>query len=245
MGDFSSPATVRTLVEQLGDPDYKRRDIAARSLHKIPEARAALLKEFVACDNPSKAWTIAELLPSYDGKWRRDNLDAIWKRLQEAITGEDRIQAAFLHLLKKVGSDYAYEQLAAQGARLIKAKKYKEAAAFLTQLQEFSEFKPEHKFHLAMAQLKLHPPMVASHRQSPAVDLFSDLYRTSAYPLFETLKKEKSLTPEDFFHLGFSLVERAGEERSLGKDLLEHVAARFPRTKLGKSAKNKLKLLAS
>ncbi len=246
LGDFSSPATVRTLVQELGDPDYKRRDIAARSLHKIPEARAALIKELVACGHPSKAWTIAELVPSYEGKWRRDTLDALWQRLREAIGAEDRIQAAFMHVLKSADSDYIYERLAEHGARLIKAKKYKEAVKFLTPLKEFPGFKPEDKFRLALARLKLHPHtvMAASHRQAPAVDLLGDLYRSSAYPLLEALKKEKKLTPEDLFSLGFGLVERAGEERSLGKNLLEHLAVRFPRTKCGKSAKNKLKLLA-
>ena len=80
------------------------------------------------------------------------------------------------------------------------------------------------------------------HRQHPAVELLTDLYRGSAYPVFETLKKEKILTPEDLFALGFSLVERHGQERGLGVDLLEHIAAKFPRNKVGKSAKNKLKL---
>lgn len=246
MGDFSSPATVRTLVQQLGDPDYKRRDIAARSLHKIPEARAALIKELLACDNPSKAWTIAELLPSYEGKWRRDALDALWKRLQTAIAAEDRIQTSFMRVLKDVAGDYAYEQLAAHGARLMKAKKYKDALPFLTALKEFPEFKPEEKFRFALAQLKSHshPAAATSHRQDPVVDLLSDLYRSSTYPLVEALKKEKDLAPEDLFYLGFSLVERPGEERALGKGLLEHLGARFPRTKIGKSAKNKLKLLA-
>ena len=36
MADFSTPATVRTLIEQLGDPDYRKRDVAANSLRKIP-----------------------------------------------------------------------------------------------------------------------------------------------------------------------------------------------------------------
>ena len=245
MGDFSTPATVRALVQELGDPDYKRRDIAARSLHKIPEARTALIKELVTCVNPSKAWTIAELLPSYGGKWRRDTLDAFWKRLQEALAAEDRIQTAFVHVLKTANEDFAYERLASQGTKLLKAKKYKEALAFLTPLKEFSEFKPEHKFHLALAELKLHSRPVASssHRQNPVVDRLSDLYHASSYPLLETLKKEKRLTPEDLFYLGFSLVERSGEERSLGKSLLEHLAARSPRTKIGRGAKNKLKLL--
>ncbi len=238
MGDVGTPATVRTLIEQLGDPDYRKRDIAAHSLHKIPEARGALLKELLVCEDASKAWSIAELAVSYEGKWRQDVLNGLWKRLQKAIDAEDRIQNSFMHVLKKAGGEYVYEQLAAEGARLLKAKKYKEAAAFLTLLKEFPEFKPEDKFQLALAHLKAH-----SQRPQPAVELLSDLYRSSAFPVFEALKKEKKLAPEDFFLLGFTFAERPGDERSLGKSLLEHVAAKVPRTKIGKNAKNKLKLV--
>ncbi|HEX9788403.1 MAG TPA: HEAT repeat domain-containing protein [Candidatus Binatia bacterium] len=244
MGDVGTPATVRTLVEQLGDPDYRKRDVAASSLRKIPEARAALLKELTACEDASKAWSIAELLPSFEGKWRQDTLDALWKRLQAAIEDEERIQTAFLHVLKRADAEFTYRQLAEQGAKLVKAKKFKNAVGFLMPLKDFPAVKPENKFLLALAQLKLHAHTVASNRQHPAVELFTDLYRGSAYPVFETLKKEKSLAPEDLFALGFSLVERAGQERGLGIDLLEHIAEAFPRNKVGKSAKNKLKLAA-
>jgi HEAT repeat protein len=244
MADFGTPGTVRTLIEQLGDADYRRRDLAASSLRKLPEARAALIKELLACAEPSKAWSIAELLVSSEGKWRQDILEALWKRLQAAISAEDRIQTAFLHVMKKADAEQTYNQLASHGARLIKAKKYKDGLAFLNPLKEFPGFKPEHKFQIALAQLKLHSHSVASHRQHPVLDLFTDLYRNSAFPLYETLKKEKSLAPEEFFALGFSLVERSGQERNLGKDLLDHVAAKSPRTKIGKSAKNKLKLLS-
>jgi HEAT repeat protein len=244
MGGFSTPATVRTLVEQLGDPDYRRRDVAASSLRKIPEARTTLIKELVACDDASKAWSIAEVLPAFEGKWRQDTLESLWKRLRDAIEAEERIQTAFLNVFKQADQDYAYQQLAANGARLVKAKKYKEAAAFLTPLKDFPAFKPENKFHLALAQLKLHSHTITTHRQHPAVELFTDLYRNSAYPLFDALKKERSLTPEEIFALGFSLVERPGDERSVGKDLLAHLASKFPRNKIGKSAKNKLKLVA-
>ena len=242
MGDVGTPATVRTLVEQLGDPDYRKRDVAASSLRKIPEARAALLKELVACDDASKAWSIAELLPAFEGKWRQDVLDSLWKRLQKAVDDDDRIQTAFLHVLKKADLEFAYTQLAEHGAKLVKAKKFKEAVAFLTPLKDFPEFKPENKFHLAWAQLKLHAHTVASHKNHPAVELLTDLYRNSAYPVFDTLKKDKSLAPDDLFALGFSLVERGGQERGLGIDLLGHVAEKFPRNKVGKNAKNKLKL---
>ena len=165
MGDFGTPATVRTLVEQLGDPDYRRRDVAARSLRKIPEARAALIKELLACADASKAWSMVELLASFEGKWRQDMLDALWKRFHAAVEEDDRIQAAFLHVLKQANAEFVYAQLAANGARLVKAKKYKEAVGFLTPLKEFADFKPEHQFSLAVAQLKLHAHTVATHQQ--------------------------------------------------------------------------------
>lgn len=245
MGDVGTPATVRTLVEQLGDPDYRKRDVAASSLRKIPDARAALIKELISCQDASKAWSIAELLPSFEGKWRQDILDGLWKRLQEAIDEEERIQTAFLHVLKRADAEFTYQKLADHGAKLVKAKKFKESVGYLLPLKDFPAVKPENKFHLALAQLKLHSHTLATNRQHPAVELLTDLYRGSAYPVFETLKKEKGLAPEDLFALGFSFVERSGQERSLGIDLLEHVAAKFPRNKIGKSAKNKLKLVTA
>jgi HEAT repeat protein len=245
MGDVGTPATVRTLVEQLGDPDYRKRDVAASSLRKIPDARAVLIKELVSCEDASKAWSIAELLPSFEGKWRQDTLDALWKRLQQAIDNEERIQTAFVHVLKRMDAEFVYQKLSEHGAKLVKAKKFKESVGFLAPLKDFPEVKPENKFHLALAQLKLHSHTLATNRQHPAVELLTDLYRSSAYPVFETLKKEKGLAPEDLFALGFSLVERAGQERGLGIDLLEHVAEKFPRNKVGKNAKNKLKLVTA
>src|SRR5262249_62322990 len=96
----------------------------------------------------------------------------------------------------------------------------------------------------ALAQLTLYLHTTISPRQHPAIKLFPDNYHNSAYPLFEALKKERSLTPEEVFALGFSLVERPGDERSVGKDLLAHIANKFPRNKIGKNAKNKLKLVS-
>ncbi|MDH3443306.1 MAG: HEAT repeat domain-containing protein [Deltaproteobacteria bacterium] len=245
MGEVGTPATVRTLVEQLGDADYRRRDAAASSLRKIPEARTALIKELVACDNASKAWSIVELLPAFEGKWRQDTIDALWKRLEKSVGAEERIQTAFLQALKNADEEDLYQRLAHQAARFVKAKKYKEAIGFLAPLKEFAAFKPEQKFQLALAQLKLHAHTLATNRHHPAVEMFSELYRNSAYPLVEALKKEKRLAPEELFALGFGLTERTGEERDLGRDLLEFIAAKFPRNKTGKSAKNKLKLLGS
>lgn len=247
MGEFDSPAVVRALVQQLGDPDAARRDAAARSLQKVTSARALLTKEFLACDEARKAWAIAEILPLYEGKWRRDTLDALWARLQTAIMADDRIQGAYLYFLKSVDIAYISSQLTTRGAQLVQKKNYREAVKFLSRLKEFPTFQAEDKYRLALAQLKLHPHAVESlaRRHDPVLDLFTDLYRSSAFPLLETLKKEKILEPEDLFYLGFHFVEGGADERELGKDLLAFLTFRYPRTTVGKSARNKLKLLAA
>ena len=73
--------------------------------------------------------------------------------------------------------------------------------------------------------------------------LLGELYRSSAFPLLEALRKEKALEPEDLFYIGYSFAEGSAEERVLGKGILEFLARRYPRTKVGRGAKNKLKLL--
>ena len=224
-----------------------RRDAAGRSLRKIPAARTALSKEFLACDDPGKAWAIAEILPTYEGKWRRDTLDGIWECLQAAIEAEERIQGAYLHFLKSVNVDYAYAQLAGRGAQLKKAKHYREAVKFLSPLKEFPAFGAEDRFILAVSQLKLHSHDVlpTARRHDSALDLLAELSRSSAFPLLQALKKERALEPQDLFYLGFSFAEGLAEERTLGEGILEFLAHRYPRTKIGKSAKNKLRLLAT
>lgn len=247
MGEFSSPAVVRTLLQELGDPDPVRREAAARSLRKIPAARSALLKEFLFCDDASKAWAIAEILPTYQGKWRRDTVDEVWQRLRTAITAEDRIQGAYLYFLKNVDPEYAYAQLAGRGAQLKKAQKYQEAIRFLSPLKEFPTVKAEEKFALAVAQLKLRPHEIVptARRPEPALDLLADVYRSSAFPLLEALKKDTALAPEDLFYIGFRFAEGTAEERMLGEKILTFLARQYPRTTVGKSAKNKLKLLVA
>ena len=247
MGEFDSPTVVRTLVQELGDSDVARRDAAARSLRKIPAARSALVKEFLVTEDPSKAWAIAGILPTYDGKWRHEMLTEVWNRLRKAIEEEERIQGAYIHFLKNIDADFVYEQFAAQGAKLKKARKYREAIRFLAPLKEFPHFAPEEKFALAISQLKLHTHDVVSapSRHDPVLLLFAELYRASAFPVVEMLKKEKALTPEELFYLGFCFIEGAASERNLGEDLLVFLADKYSRTKVGKNAKNKLKLLAA
>ncbi len=247
LGEFASPTVVKTLLQQLRDDDVARREAAARALRKMPTARTALTKEFLSSQDARTAWAIADILPTYEGKWRKDQLEGMWKRLQEAIEGEEeRMRDAFLHVMKSADADYTYEQLASRATQLVKSKKYREAVRFFLPAREFPQCTSEDRFRFAVAQFKLHTHTLGpnAHRQDPTLDFFSALYRASTFPLLESLKKEKAFEPDDLFYLGFCFAERAGEEQVLGEGLLEFLAEKYGRTKIGKSAKNKLKLLS-
>jgi hypothetical protein len=71
---------------------------------------------------------------------------------------------------------------------------------------------------------------------------FQTLLQDKQFKLFDRLKKEKVVAAADLYYAGFHFSEGTGEELKFGRKLLEHVAKRWPKTKEGKAAKNKLKL---
>ena len=106
LGGFDSGAVVKTLIGYLTDDSYSRRDQATASLKKLPAARAALMKELLACDDERKAWTLADILLVHDRSWRRDTTDALWKKLQDALEErDDRLYTAYFHFLNTLDGD--------------------------------------------------------------------------------------------------------------------------------------------
>jgi hypothetical protein len=64
----------------------------------------------------------------------------------------------------------------------------------------------------------------------------------SAFPLAERLRKERVLGPDELFYVGFNLAEGHPEGRAVARELLQLLASKYGRTKVGKAAKNKLAL---
>jgi hypothetical protein len=79
-------------------------------------------------------------------------------------------------------------------------------------------------------------------RHDPALDTLKQL-AASAFPLGDRLRRERALDAEDLHGIAFALAEGRSEERSVARELLEFLANKHGRTKVGKAAKNKLKLL--
>lgn len=245
LGGFDSGAVVKTLIGYLTDDSYARRDQATASLKKLPAARQALMKELLDCDDERKAWTIADILLVHERDWKRDTRDALWKRLEAALEKrEDRLYTAYFHFLSALDEHALAERVRARADALRKKKDFATSAKWLALLKDSPAFDDEGRFALAVAELKAHRHTVSAivRRHDPVLERLHEVLRT-AFPLAERLRKERALGPEELFYVAFNFAEGGSEEKGLARELLEHVATKHGRTKLGKAAKNKLRLI--
>jgi HEAT repeat protein len=244
LGGFDSGGVVKTLIGYLTDDSYARRDQATATLKTLPAARLPLMKELLACDDERKAWTIADIVLLHDRGWKRDTLTALWTNLVKALEQrEDRLHAAFHHVLNTLDPAWTAEQIRERAERLRKGRKFALSARWLMLLKDSPAWDEEARYGFALAALKTHkhPLGAPPRRNDPALEHFRSLGVT-AFPLAERLRRERVLEPEDLYYVAFQLAEERGENREVAADLLEHLADKYGRTKVGKAAKNKLAL---
>ena len=83
---------------------------------------------------------------------------------------------------------------------------------------------------------------VAACGYDPVLAQFSKL-SSSGFPVAKRLAREKDVSDEIIYALGFGLLEsKDSANEGLGAELLQGIIDERPRSKLAKSAKNKLKL---
>ncbi len=247
LGAFDSGSVVKTLIGYLTDDSFARRDQAAASLKKLPAARTALMNEFVACEDERKAWTLSDILLMHDRGWKGSVLQALHKKLETALEKrDDRLYTAYHHFLSSLDADAETERVRERAEALRKKKDFASCVKWLNLLKDTPAFDAEVRFALAVADLKVrkHAMVAAVRRHDPTLDLMRELAR-SRFPLVEQLRKERSLEPEELFYVAFNFAEGSREEKAVAEELLEHIVAKHGRTKTGKAAKNKLKLLGA
>jgi hypothetical protein len=173
-------------------------------------------------------------------------MTALWEKLQEALEErEDRLYAAVQHVLHALDTAWLHEQIRARADKLRKSKRFGDSARWLTLLKDSPAWDDEARYGFALATLKSHKRALAAavvRRHDVAAETFRTL-GDSPFPLADRLRRERVLDPEDLYYVAFNLAEARGESRTVAREILAHLAAKFGRTKVGKAAKNKLALL--
>lgn len=241
-----NPATNRLMMALLAHTDTQVSEIAAGALARHKKATKLLLGALSRERKAETAWRLAKILKPHSAsvdKPSRKKFAALAGRDLEA--GNPRHEALF-YFLRNIDPKCVDVVLADVGMEFKKAKKWGKAVECLKQLARAESFDRELRFELSVCSLKQSGKDLAPHLRADdqALRGFQVLLPDKSFKLLDRLKKQKPLDASDLFYVGFHFSEGTGEEQKFGRQLLEYVAKRWPGTKDGKAAKNKLKLAA-
>jgi hypothetical protein len=250
-------AAVKALVDALAGDDPTARDAAARGLAKAPEAVLPLARGLVAATDEQVARRFAGALRSHRGHVSSAAVDELVGAAKEHLERHARgkadansvlLERILVEALADVAPAAHVEILFEHARRLRKAGKPIEAfGALKPLLRGRSEsldaaIDDEQRFFMAILGLQALGQGIlrASGADEPVLEQFTQLFERG-FPVAKRLNREKDVSDEDIYALGFRLLEHSKDE-DLGAELLQGIIDERPRSKLAKNAKNKLKL---
>ena len=249
---------VKALVEALGGDDPTARDAAARGLAKAPEAVLPMTRALLATKDEQVARRYAGVIRSHRGHVSNQAIDEIVERVQQlmdvhfkgkATADQIVLERVLAELVSDIAPAKHVELLFDRAKRLRKAGKAIEAFGSLKPLLRSRAdidvaIDDEQRFFLALLSLEAAGEGIirTTRTDDPVFEQFSRL-AAKGYPVAKQLARAQDVSDEAIYALGFRLIESGdGSNEELGAELLQGIIDERPRSKLAKSAKNKLKL---
>ncbi len=251
-------SAVKALVEAIAGSDPQARDAAARGLAKAPEAVLPLTRALLATENEETARRYAGVLRSHRGHVSNQAIDELVEQVRKymelgfkgkASADEVVLERVIAELVADLAPGKHVELLFDRAKRLRKAGKPIEAFGSLKPLLRSradldAAIDDDQRFFLALLALETAGESMirSAHTDDPVFAQFSKL-AANGYPVAKQLAREKAVSDEALYALGFRLIEsHDGSNEELGAELLSGIVEERPRSKLAKAAKNKLKL---
>jgi len=251
-------SAVKALVEALGGDDPTARDAAARGLAKAPEAVLPMTRALLATRDEQAARRYAGVIRGHRGHVSNQAIDELVDRVREymdlhfkgkATADQIVLERVLAELIADVAPARHVELLFERAKRLRKAGKSIEAFGSLKPLLRSradldAAIDDDQRFFLALLSLEAAGEGILrqTHADNPVFEQFSRL-AAKGFPVAKQLAKEKDVSDEALYALGFRLIESGdASNEELGAELLQGIIDERPRSKLAKAAKNKLKL---
>ena len=251
-------SAVKALIDALGGADATARDAAARGLAKVPESALPLVRALVACKDENVARRYAASIRAHRGHLSNQAIDELVAALRvymelsakgKASADSVLLERVLGELIADVSPSHHVAMLFERARRLRKNGKVVEAFGSLKPLMRSraeldAAIDNDSRFFLALLFLEASGEGIirGAHADDPVLGQFS-LLANKGYPIAKKLAKEKSVSDEALYALGFRLLEsKDSNNEELGAELLQGIVEERPRSKLAKNAKNKLKL---
>lgn len=236
----------KLMVALLAHPDTQVSEVAAGALARHTTATKLLLDLIVREKNADKVWRLAKILKPHGERVDKSTRKKFSFLAGKTLEADDPRCEAYFYFLRNLDPSLADHVLLDAGRKFKAARKWNRAVQCLKQLAATDLFDADIRYDLSVANLKLSPKDLGLHLRGDdhALRGFQALLADKHVPLMDRLVKDKTLDASDLFFVGFHFAEGHGPERDFGTKLLEHVAKKWPASKDGKAAKNKLKLAA-
>ena len=235
LAQIATPAAADGLAAVLaGTQDRMRAEAAANALGSRPEGPQAIARALLAARDPERAALLARLL--------RPRIRALaeggsaGKKLAKAVLanaltriGDGQAADALLPLAREIDRDAAGTGLRTLAARLQKRKDGDAALAVLRLVGGAADATPDDGYALAAAELR-------AGRRDEALGIVQQLVERG-FDVAAALRKDRQVSPEQRYQVGFILVER---RHPAGEEILTDLAG-AGRNKIATMAKAKLK----
>lgn len=242
LGQQGGPKATKALVDVVTEGGPRSAELAADALAGNEEAAPALARALASDVDAHRAALIARVLRPLSAVIKPAAKKAVIEAAVQKLGAGDPGWEPTLQVARELDGEAVADGLRALASKLRKAKKRDKELAVLTLLCKHEGASDDDRYRLASAELQdsRKDTNPAARQRDPALKRLSALL-DRGYDVAGALQKDKALTAEDLYYVGFHFAE---EDHPLGDELLQHVVKAGPRTKLAKMAKNKLKLAA-
>jgi len=233
----------RAMLAQLRHPDRVLRDDTLKALRSFAVGRAALVDEMTSCDGVEQVWLLARAIALSAKDVTSAQRTKIFEQATKYHDADDRRAAPLLFLLREMDHAWLRDQLEAKALERRKKKKYADAIGYYRVLAQDPACSEESRFELAATGLKESARDLSPESRGidPSLHQFARLLQNSSFDLIDHVTKAKWLDVEDLFYVGFHFAEQSHRAKDFGKQVLELVVTRSPKSDVGKQAKRKLK----
>lgn len=234
-------SAISLLLPVLGEKDPEGRHAAARALARVPSVVVPLLKHVDRKLPNEAAWGIAEALRLARETVTEADKKALRDRLLALLAKDDPAAEVLVDTAREIAPDVVGRAL------LAKALAEKDPARRTESLKRTLRVSPDvHEARIALALLDIRKNSRDLSPQARGTDrglaTLSGAAKADPKGTAAALAKEKGLSAQDLYYVGFHFAERTGPEGEFGKLVLAAFLKRFPKDDRAEAARNKLKL---
>jgi hypothetical protein len=241
LGTRDAPGVAAALLAQLSHPDHSMRDEALACLARLKHGRQALARALLEADTPDRAWALAKAQAPFVRAFDSTQLAPLFTQAGDFLEASDRRAEPLLFLLREADAHALRDRLEERALALRKKKEYATALVYLRLLARDPALGEQTRFELAACGLKASTKDLDAQAADPSLEQFAAILHRRAIELFASVEQARWLEADDLFYLGFHFAEGNRQEKEFGGQVLRLVVSRWPRAKVAKDARSKLR----